>query len=166
MNLRSAPQGPLFQGTNVGDILTWNGSEWVVSSLGDISPRYGADQNNTAFFHTQGNPSLVIATMGLFLKANSKVQIMGETVFLAGGGVTGRALMLLSGAAGAPLPGVNQIVQRTFASGDVFTLAILAALDAQPAGVLTVELRIDQNSLAGATLASSGINYLSLQEIF
>lgn len=127
-----------------------------------VRAAFAFDQNNNSWLHTQGNVNLIIATATITLQAGSRVRIDGNTTFL-GGVATGRFLFFAGDATGSVLV---TLVSQSFTVGEFEVSTYLGVLDTpQAAGPLTLTLVVNQNSNAGATVASAGENVLMLTEI-
>ncbi len=162
MQLRSAPQGPLFTGTAPGDLLVWNGSEWLVksASAGGVLPAFVFDQNSTAYTQVSAAPTIVIATATIQLRANSSVLVQATTT-LQGSVAPGRAFISC-----AAIPGANGSQSFDATTADQFrTLNFLGIVGPQPAGAFTLNLNLDVSGNVGAQVDSSGTTCLTLTEI-
>lgn len=161
MQLRAGDSGPVVQGTNVGDILVWQGPElgWVAGAGG--LPNVVVDQNVTGYFQIAGEAQKTIATASITVKANSRIRVDAWTG-VQGSVAAGRVFIFCS------LLGVAWLGSESFdaAAGLNFrTPAFCGVSEPQAAGIVTVNLFIEINGAAGARVDNLSENVLILTEL-
>lgn len=159
MKIRVSPSGPDYTG-NEGDVLVCQGGdEWAVVSPNAVS-NVVCEKNGDPYSHVAGDPSIIIISASITIKQNSRIKVEAAAS-VVGSVAAGRCFIFTDLVA-------STVGSQSFDAGtgeNFRTMNLLGVTDALAEGEHLVEIRLDINGDAGATINGAGTTTISLTEL-